>query len=54
MINLIKNVYLYIENKTLDIKLKTDNSTIVRADLSMYIYSFESAVDFRSAYKSSV
>ena len=46
MINRIGNTYLYRENKTLNIKLKTDNSIIVQADLSIYIYSFESAVGF--------
>ena len=54
MINLIGNAYVHRENKTLDIKLKTDNSTIVRADLSIYINSFKSAIGFGTAYKSFV
>jgi len=54
MIDLIENIYLYGENKTLDIKLKTDNSTIVWADLSVYVYSFESVVGFGTTYKSSI
>ena len=54
MINLIGNAYLCGENKTLDIKLKTDNATIVRADLSIHVYSFESTISFGTAYKSSV
>jgi len=54
MIDLIGNSYLHGENKTLDIKLKTDNSTIVRADLNAHVYSFESAVGFGTAYKSSI
>ena len=33
IIDLIGNAYLYSENKTLDIKLKTDNSIIVWANL---------------------
>ena len=43
-----------VENKTLNIKLKTDNSTIVQAELGVHVYSFESTVGFRTAYKSSV
>jgi len=54
MIDLIGNVYLRGEIKTLDIKLKTDNSTIGRADLNAHVYSFESAVGFGTAYKSSI
>jgi len=54
MIDLIGNAYLYGENKTLDIKLKTVDSTIVQADFGAHINSFESAVGFRTAYKSSV
>ena len=54
MIDLIGNAYVHRENKTLDIKLKTDNSTIVQADLGVHIYSFESAISFGTAYKSSV
>ena len=54
MIDLIGNAYLYEENKTLDIKLKTDNSTIVQVELGTHVYSFESAVGFGTAYKPSV
>ena len=54
MIDLIGNAYLCGENKTLDIQLKTDNSTIVRAELGIHVYSFESAMGFGTAYKSSV
>ena len=54
MINLIGNAYLHRENKTLNIKLKIDNFTIVRADLGIHIYSFKSAVGFRTSYKSSI
>ena len=54
MIDLIGNAYLRGENKTLDIKLNTDNSTIVQAELGAHVYSFKSAVGFGTAYKSSV
>ena len=51
MIDLIGNAYLRRENKTLDIKLKTNNSTIVQAELGVHVYSFESTIGFESAYK---
>ena len=54
MIDLIGNVYIHGENKTLDIKLKTDNSTIVQANTGIYVYLFESAISFITAYKSSI
>ena len=50
MIDLIGNVYLHRENKTLAIKLKTDNSTIVQAELGAYVYSFESTFGFGTTY----
>ena len=54
IIDLIENIYLYRENKTLNIQLKTENSTIIRGDFSTHIYSFESDVSFGTTYESSV
>ena len=50
MIDLIGNANLCRENKTLDIKLKTDDSTIVWAELRAYVYSFDSAIGFGTTY----